>query len=106
MTAITCLASRAAAVNRESASPAATAAEIAVAPNSRQTTARLMRAKRRQTIATGTCAALAPQLPAREASAVGQRLQFDPDDAGMNLAGRSEARKATIGAGDDILAPD
>src|SRR5258707_585601 len=107
MTAIICLASRVAAVNWESAPPAATAEEIAAAPSSRQTMARLTRVERPQTILTvRTCAALAPQFLARQPGAVGERLQFDPDDAGMNLAGRSEAREAAIGAGDDIVAPD
>src|SRR6266404_5417811 len=107
MTAITCLASRVAAVNWESATPAAAAEEIAAAPSSRQTMARPMRVERPQTILTvGTSAALAPQLPAGEAGAVGERLQFDPDDAGVHLAGRGEAGEAAIHAGDDILAPD
>src|SRR3981189_2742996 len=107
MTAITCLASRVAAANWESAPPAAIAEEIAGAPSSRQTMAHLMRVERPQTIATvGTCAALAPQFLAREAGAIGERLQLDPDDARMHFASRSEAGETAIGAGDDIVAPD
>src|SRR5438067_5053441 len=107
MTAITCLASWAAAVNWESAPPAATAEELTAATSTRPKMARLMWIARQQTITmVGMCAALAPQFPAREAGAVGQRLQFDPDDTGMHLTGRCEAGEAAIGAGDDIVAPD
>src|SRR5258706_15218328 len=105
MTAITCLASRVAAINWESAPPAADAGQVTAAPSSRQTRPRQMWVERQQIITTGTRAELAPQFPAREAGAVGERLQFDPDDAGVHLAGRGETGEAAIGAGDDILAP-
>src|SRR5437763_16728664 len=48
----------------------------------------------------------APQFPAREPRAVGERLELHPDDARMHFAGRGKACKAAIGAGYDILAPD
>jgi hypothetical protein len=47
-----------------------------------------------------------PQLPAGDLGAFGERGEFDPDHAGMHLAGRREAGEAAIGAGDDILAAD
>src|SRR5580692_12565400 len=51
-------------------------------------------------------AASTPQLLRRQFGAVGERLELDPDDAGVDLAGRGEAGEAAIGAGGDVLAPD
>src|ERR1700739_3654823 len=48
----------------------------------------------------------APQLLRREAGAFAQCRELGPYDGRMDLAGGREARKAAIGARDDILAPD
>src|SRR5918998_1299671 len=56
--------------------------------------------------ASGRLRCLLPQLGAGEPGAVGQRLQLDPDDARVNLAGRGEACETAIGAGNYVLAPD
>ena len=50
--------------------------------------------------------ALTPKLLGRQPGAVGEGLELDPDDAGVDFAGRSETGEAAIGAGDDVLAPD
>src|SRR6266849_7544868 len=48
---------------------------------------------------------LIPQLPARESSALDQRLQLGPHDRGMNAAIEGALRKAAVGARHHVLAP-
>jgi hypothetical protein len=61
---------------------------------------------RRPAIRLGGSRWLAPQLAARDPRAGGERGGFDPDDAGVDFAGRGEAGEAATGAGDDVLPAD
>ena len=49
---------------------------------------------------------LPPQLPARDLRALHHRVELRPHDAGVDLVRAGEGRKAAVGAGDDVLAPD
>src|ERR1043166_6177502 len=106
MSSIRCRASLAPAANCGSTPPAPNAGEIAIPPSSTPATAREKTRGIRPGHRHWPSGRLAPQFPAREPRAIAERLQLDPDDARMHLAGRGEAGKATIGAGDNVLAPD
>src|SRR5262245_43253587 len=59
-----------------------------------------------RTTGTAETKPLTPQLPASDACAFGQSREFDPNHAGVHLAGGGEASEAAIGAGDHIVAAD
>ena len=46
----------------------------------------------------------APQLRGGAAGALGERLQFEPDDLGVDLNATREGSKAAIYSSDDVLA--